>query len=143
MNASARTLCKAGLYLFVAGLALGFVLKLFPNPRAALSAHLNAVQSGTSLIALGLLWPKLAVWPRIRGALTHAIWIAFVGLEAGLVLAALVPAGAHPPAGLETAAMVLQGLSAVVMIVGVGALLGTFKPLSDPHPSPHADIPPR
>jgi hydroxylaminobenzene mutase len=126
-----RRLTQSGLLLFAFGLLLGFALRAFPNPRAALSAHLNAVQSGTFLLVLGLLWPRLAVWRAAASPLAHLVWLSFWGLEAGMVLAAFVPvasAGAVTPRGLKSAAMVLQGLSAVAMLIAVGALLFTFRP---------------
>jgi hydroxylaminobenzene mutase len=124
-----RRLALAGLALFVFGLAFGFMLKALPNPRAGLSAHLNAVQSGTFLIVLGLLWPRLAVWKAAAGPLAHLIWLAFWGLEAGMVLAAFIPAAAAvtTPRALKLAAAGLTGLSAIAMLVGVGALLFTFR----------------
>jgi hydroxylaminobenzene mutase len=126
-----RRLCFSGLALFVLGLALGFVLRVFPNPRAALSAHLNAVQSGTFLMVLGLLWPKLTVWRGAATPLAHLIWIAFWMLEVGMVLAAFGPAagsGAVAPAPLKLAVLATQGLSAVAMLVALAALLFTFRP---------------
>jgi hydroxylaminobenzene mutase len=134
-----RRLAFAGLALFVAGLVIGFAIRAFPNPRAALSAHLNAVQSGTFLIVLGLLWPRLAVWKAAAQPLSHLVWIAFWGLEVGMVLAALIPptaAGQASPRGLKLAAVAFQGLSAVAMLAGLGALLLTFRSA----PGPATDV---
>ena len=122
----ARRLWQAGLALFVFGLAFGFVIKALPNPRLALSAHLNAVQSGTFLVALGLLWPRLAVWPRFAAALCTAIRISFWTLEAGMVLAAFSPANGPPDPSVKTAAQALIGLGAVVMMISMAALLAPF-----------------
>jgi hydroxylaminobenzene mutase len=130
MEALGRTLCKSGLWLFVVGLALGFVLQTFPNPRAALSAHLNAVQSGTFLVALGLMWPQLTLKPNIRKPLAHITWVAFSVLELGMVFAAFVPAGedaAGAASALKTGATALQASSAVAMFIAVGALLFAFQ----------------
>jgi hydroxylaminobenzene mutase len=130
MDDIARALAFAGLAMFVFGLALGFFLKAFPNPRAALSAHLNAVQSGTFLIALALLWPKLAIWPRLAAPVGHATWIAFWALEAGMVIAAFATAAEEgaPAGGIRRSAGALQGLGAIVMFVTLAALLFTFGP---------------
>lgn len=49
------TLCFAGLLLFMLGLLNGFAIPRLQSPRLGLSAHLAAVQSGTFLIAIGLL----------------------------------------------------------------------------------------
>ncbi len=128
MDEITRAIAFAGLAMFVFGLALGFFLKSFPNPRAALSAHLNAVQSGTFLIALALLWPKLAIWPRLAAPIGHATWIAFWALEAGMTIAAFAPAGEEgaPAGGVKRAAGAFQGIGAIVMFVALAALLFTF-----------------
>jgi hydroxylaminobenzene mutase len=122
-------LCFSGLLLFVVGLMLGFTLQVFPNPRAALSAHLNGVQSGTFLIALGLLWPRLAVWAGTAPALSHAIWVSFWVLEAGMVMGACAPADAGPirQNRVKLVAVSLQASSSVVMLLAVGALLFTGR----------------
>jgi hydroxylaminobenzene mutase len=127
MDEITHALAFAGLAMFVFGLALGFFLKAFANPRAALSAHLNAVQSGTFLIALALLWPKLAIWPRLAAPIGHATWIAFWALEVGMVIAAFAPAEEGAPAGgVKRAAGAFQGIGAIVMFVTLAALLFTF-----------------
>jgi hydroxylaminobenzene mutase len=144
MDVFERRLCFAGLALFVFGLAIGFVLKVFPNPRAALSAHLNAVQSGTFLMVLGLLWPKLAVWKSIATPLSHVVWISFLVVEVGMVLMALAPPAAEgqAPTGLiRLGSAALMGLSTIAMLVSVGALLATFRPVA-PLPGEAAGQPP-
>lgn len=134
-----RRLAFAGLALFVFGLVLGFAIRAFPNPRAALSAHLNAVQSGTFLIVLGLLWPRLAVWKAVAAPLGHVVWLSFWTLEAGMVLSALAPAGvAAAPRGLKLAAGGLTGLSAIAMLVSVAALLFTFRQGAAAQPADNA-----
>lgn len=131
MDALELRLCLAGLGMFVFGLALGFALKAFANPRAALSAHLNAVQSGTFLIVLGLLWPRLAVWPKLSDPINHLVWVTFWALEIGMVLNACAPVGpaTERDRPIRLAAAGLMGLSGVGMFVGLGALLFAF-----PHP---------
>ena len=124
----ADRLAWSGLALFVAGLLLGFVLQRFANPRAALSAHLNGVQSGTALIAVGLLWPRLSVWPAVAEPLSHVIWVSFWLLQAGLTVNAAVKPGeqaARDP--LKLTAGILQIVSALPMVLGLGALLLTFR----------------
>jgi (hydroxyamino)benzene mutase len=130
MDDVSRAICFAGFALFVFGLAIGFFLKAPPNPRAALSAHLNAVQSGTFLVALALLWPKLAIWPHLAAPLGHAIWIAFWALEVGMVIAAFAPpASEGAPAGpVRRSAVAFQGAGSVAMFLALAALLFTFGP---------------
>lgn len=126
--AIADRLAGSGLALFVAGLLLGFVLQRFANPRAALSAHLNGVQSGTALIAIGLLWPRLSVWPAVAEPLSHVIWLSFWLLQAGLTVNAAVTPGEQASRDpLKVVAGGLQIVSAIPMILSLAALLLTFR----------------
>lgn len=127
MDSFERRLALSGLLMFLFGLVFGFVVHRLPNPHQALAAHLNAVQSGTFLIALGLLWPKLAVWTRAATPLVHLTWISFWLLEAGQVAGAFAPAGA-PPEGVKLAAAGLNALGAIGMTVAIAALVFTFRP---------------
>jgi hydroxylaminobenzene mutase len=139
MSPLQRRLCASGLSLFLLGLPLGFAIHALPNPRLALSAHLNAVQSGTALMVLGVLWSRLRL-PRWAPVLAHALWLSFWGLEAGLVLAAFVPApraGVAPVAGwLAGSVRIVGGASAVTMLLAVSAVLAAFlaQP-AEPRPS--------
>jgi hypothetical protein len=75
------------------------------------------------------------VWRAAASPLAHLIWLSFWGLEAGMVLAAFVPAAGAAevaPRGLKAAAMAFQGLSAVAMLIALGALLFTFRPAERP-----------
>ncbi len=131
MDEVSRAVCFAGFAMFVFGLAIGFFLKALPNPRAALSAHLNAVQSGTFLIVLALLWPKLAIWARLAAPIGHATWIAFWALEVGMVIAAFAPPAKEgaPTGPIRRSAVVSQGIGAVVMFITLTALLFTLGPV--------------
>ncbi len=82
----------AGLLLFLLGLLTGFAIPATRSPRLGLSAHLTGVQSGTFLIAAGLLWPHvhLAAWSMVVG---HALWLSLYALWLSLVLAAAFGAG--------------------------------------------------
>jgi len=120
---AARRLWQSGLALFVFGLAFGFFTPAAPSPRLALSAHLNAVQSGTFLIALGLLWPRLSVWPRAAAGLSWGVAASFWTLEAGMVLAALDRPASPAHELLKAASGAATVLGAAVMMICVGALL--------------------
>jgi hydroxylaminobenzene mutase len=126
--AIADRLAWSGLALFVVGLMLGFVLQRFANPRAALSAHLNGVQSGTALIVIGLMWPRLQVWPSVAEPLSHVIWLSFWLLQAGLTVnAAVKPGEKASREPLKLVAGGLQMVSAPPMVLALGALLLTFR----------------
>ena len=47
--------------LFLLGLLTGFAIPLATNPRMALSSHLEGVLNGLVLLALGVIWPRLAL----------------------------------------------------------------------------------
>ncbi|MGH7735765.1 MAG: hydrogenase, partial [Gemmatimonadales bacterium] len=74
MGAS-EILCLAGLVLFMLGLLAGFVIPRMRSPRLGLSAHLTAVQGGSFLIAVGLMWPKLALGEAMSRVLANGLWI--------------------------------------------------------------------
>ena len=124
MTETERRLCLSGLLLFFLGLPLGFVVHSLPNQRVALSAHLNAVQSGTALMVLGLLWPRIRLSPRLAAATATGLSLAFWGLE----LRILASAFALPPAGaLMKSASVLGALSALAMVLTVGTMVFALR----------------
>ncbi len=92
MSAMESTLAFTGVLLFFLGLLTGFVIPVAKSPRIGLSAHLTGVQSGTFLIAAGLLWPKLALgsWGTVVG---HLLWISLYAIWLSLVLGAVWGAG--------------------------------------------------
>lgn len=65
-SSHATPLIGAGVFLFLIGLLNGLLVHFMTVPRVALAApaqalaaHLVALMSGTFLIAVGLLWPRL------------------------------------------------------------------------------------
>ena len=124
MSPIERRLCQSGLLLFFLGLPLGFVIHSLPNPRVALSAHLNAVQSGTALMVLGLMWSRIRLAPRVASAAAMALTVSFWGLELRILAGAFAP----PSTGLlMRSATVLGGLSAVAMVLTVGLLVFAIR----------------
>jgi hydroxylaminobenzene mutase len=120
MSPTERRLCQSGLLLFFFGLPLGFAIHAMPNPRAALSAHLNAVQSGTALMVLGLLFSRLELSPRVASVAAVVLSLSFWGLE----LRILASAFAQPSSGLVMrSASVLGASSALAMVLAVGMLV--------------------
>ncbi|MBX9883659.1 MAG: hypothetical protein K2X68_01675 [Novosphingobium sp.] len=129
---TALVLAKAGLWLIVVGLLIGLAIPKFTSPRLALSAHLTAVQSGTTLLALGWFWPQLTQGNPFASLLGHALWISFAMLCLGLTLAAawgasrvlpIAGAGyrATPMRERVTAVVILAG--SIGMTLTLGALL--------------------
>ena len=93
MEDVAAVLSFAGVLLFFAGLVVGFAIPTFRSPRIGLSAHLAGVQSGTFLVAMGALWPHLALASTLSAAAGDALWISLYAVFASLVLAAAFGAG--------------------------------------------------
>lgn len=69
------TLCFTGVLLFLLGLLNGLAIPHLRSPRLGLSAHLTGVQSGTFLLAAGLLWARLAISEPWNAILGHVLWI--------------------------------------------------------------------
>jgi len=122
-------LCRLGLWLFVAGLVIGFFVQGFTNPRMGLSAHLAAVQIGTALMVLGVLWPRFALSERASARLGSTLGWSLYAVVAGLVLAAAFGAGIGAPIAAKgvraarwqelTVAVLTLGGSLGVLVVGV------------------------
>lgn len=120
MTSIERRVTQSGLLLFFLGLPLGFLIHSLPNQRVALSAHLNAVQSGTALIVLGLIAPRLALSPRVATILATTLSLSFWGLELRILASALALPAQGP---LARAAGLLGALSALGMLLAVGAMV--------------------
>jgi hydroxylaminobenzene mutase len=113
------TLSFAGV-LFL-GLLTGFAIPAARSPRLGLSAHLTGVQSGTFLIAAGLLWPRigLAGW---SGPVGHALWLSLYALWLSLLLAAAFGAGHGLPIAGQGIATT-RGRQAIVSVLLIGGSL--------------------
>jgi (hydroxyamino)benzene mutase len=71
-----HSLLRWGIVLFLLGLLTGFLLGVVPNPRVALSSHLEGVMNGTVLMVLGLLWTRLRLGDK---TLRAGFWLALFG----------------------------------------------------------------
>ena len=69
-------LLQCGVTLFLLGLLTGFAVPAFANPRMGLASHVEAVMNGLFLVALGLIWPRLVLSPRL---LAVTFWLAAYG----------------------------------------------------------------
>ena len=79
---------KSGFVIFTLGLLIGSAIPRFRNPRMGLSAHTTAVQMGTALIAIGLIWPQFEIAESASMPLAIALVVSFTLLILALVLAA-------------------------------------------------------
>jgi len=136
MDDSRRRLIWHGAFLFLLGLITGLLETKFANVRMALAAHLEGVMNGTFLIAVGAIWPEVALGTRAKSAAwwlllfgAYANW-GFTSLAALLGTAALSPVtGAGHSAepwqeALVTAGFMSVGIAiiaaTVLLLVGLG-----------------------
>jgi (hydroxyamino)benzene mutase len=115
------TLCFTGVLLFFLGLLTGFAIPASRSPRIGLSAHLTGVQSGTFLIAAGLLWPRIGL-ARWSAPVGNALWLSLYALWLSLLLAAAFGAGHGLPIagqGITTT----RGRQAIVSVLLIGGSL--------------------
>lgn len=123
MKDVASVLSFAGVLLFFAGLLVGFAIPAFRSPRIGLSAHQAGVQSGTFLVAMGALWPHLALASTLSAAAGDALWISLYAVFVSLVLAAAFGAGRLLPiagGGIKTT----PGREIAVSMLLIGGSLG-------------------
>lgn len=82
-----RRLFWHGIVLVLAGLLMGMVVQSVANPRMGLSAHTGTLMNGILVVALGALWPRLALAPRLE-RVAYASVLAGSYLGSGMVFLA-------------------------------------------------------
>lgn len=118
-------LCFSGFVLFFLGLVNGFLIPAGRSPRIGLSGHLAGVQSGTFLIAAGLIWPMMHLWPVLEAPIAHVLWLSLYAVWLSLLLGGLFGAGRGLPiAGQGITTTPAKQL--VVSVLLIGGSLGTF-----------------
>jgi hydroxylaminobenzene mutase len=124
-----RALLQLGVVLFLLGLVTGFVVPLLAIPRMGLSSHLEGIFNGIVLIALGLMWPRLALGARLqRLTFALAVYGAFANWAATLFSAAtgavaLMPIAGGGRTGDATAEAVVGFLLISLSVAMIGAFL--------------------
>ncbi|MGB7373766.1 hypothetical protein [Pontixanthobacter sp.] len=127
LEEGARTLAFVGALLFLAGLLQGLVVQQFANPRMALSAHLDAVQSGMAVMIAAVFWSACKWAPFTEKIARWALSAGMVGLWLGITLAAMTGASealpiagaghsASPPLELASSAVIIS--SSVLVLAG-------------------------
>jgi len=136
MPTTPATLCFTGMLLFMLGLLNGLVIPRLRSPRLGLSAHLTGVQSGTFLIACGLLWPRLGLTPPWSALLGHALWLSLYAVWLSLLLAGAFGAGRGLPiagqgmttsTGRQTLVTVMLVGGSLVCLLAVGGVLVAWR----------------
>ena len=125
MSNSSSLLAFSGVLLFLLGLATGFGIPVARSPRLGLSAHLTGIQSGLALVAFGLLWPRIGLWPTWEHAIAWTLALSLYAIWLSLVLAAAFGAGRGLPIagqGITTT----PAKQAVVSVLLIGGSLVSF-----------------
>ena len=82
------------------------------------------MQSGTALIAIGLLWPHFNLGPLTSTVLSFALWISTWSLSLGIALAAVYGASrVLPIAGQGFRASAKQEQAVALLVAGSAAIL--------------------
>jgi len=121
-------LCLAGLALFFLALLQGFAIPVFERVDVARGAHAAALGSGTFLIAVGLLWPKLS-FGRLAAVWAALLAVSLFAIAAGLMLSAPYPAGTeaiHRVASVLAAVLTMSG--SLALVVSLAAVMFACKP---------------
>ncbi|WP_394730879.1 hypothetical protein [Altererythrobacter sp. GH1-8] len=129
LDNNARELAITGALLFLVGLLQGLVVEHFANPRMALSAHLDAVQSGMAVLIAAAFWRSARWSVKTEQVARWALAVGMVGLWLGITLAAITGANealpiagegysATPKAELATTAVI--GTSSLALLLGWG-----------------------
>lgn len=133
----AHRLLQLGIVLFLLGLLAGLAGPALANPRMGLATHLEGVMNGLFLVALGLVWPRLSLSPRLQ---TATFWLAVYGTFANLAatfLAAVSGAGAMMPIaggrpGDATQEAVISGLLVSLALADIAVCLLVLAGLRQP-----------
>lgn len=125
-----RRFLQLGAILFLLGLVSGLTTGAMSNPRMGLSAHLEGVMNGTFLLAVGAIWPQVALSTQLQKT---AFYLFAFGTTANWMvtqLAALWGTGRMTPIaapGREAAAwqeaIVSAGLIALTIAMLAGSIL--------------------
>jgi len=131
-----QTLCFAGVALFLLGLLNGFAIPRMRSSRLGLSAHLTGVQSGTFLIAAGLLWAKLQLATAWSDVVAGVLWVSLYLVWLSLLLAgvfgagqglAIAGQGMTTTAGRQRLVTALLALGSIGCVLAVAALLVLWR----------------
>ena len=89
MNPIPQQLLISGTVLFLLSLLIGFVVPVLRNPRMGVSVHVAGIESGLTLWALGLMWPRLTLPAGLQLATQVLAVLGLYAVFASLLLAAL------------------------------------------------------
>ena len=127
MTKAEYLLCQRGVLLFLLALLLGFFVPAFPVKQTVLGVHQAAIESGTFLIAAGLVWPKFAWSARKALIVARVTWMSFYGLMLGLTIGALAAGKAGMPAPGRIVILALNVGGSVLILAVTVMMLFAFR----------------
>ena len=133
LTPAGRSLVITGAALFMAGILQGAAVDLHANPRMALSAHLDAVQSGMAVMIAGALWNTAKLGQRLEQIARWTLAIGMVGITLAAVRGAsqvLPMAGeGHDGSALaeSVVTLVVMGSSGLLTVGWALFLWGLFR----------------
>ena len=89
MNPIPQQLLISGTVLFLLSLLIGFAVPVLRNPRMGVSVHVAGIESGLTLWALGLMWPRLTLPVGMQLATQVLAVLGLYAVFGSLLLAAL------------------------------------------------------
>ncbi len=148
MNSRSQRLLWHGMLLFVLGLITGLVSQQLTNPRMGLAAHLEGLMNGIFLLAVGAVWHRAQLSPRVAGLVfstvlcgTYANWITTT-LAAVLGTSAMTPlaSGSHRAAGWQDLLITVGFVTVTVamLVSSILLLIGFRRTISNSEPTTNA-----
>lgn len=122
LEGASFVLCFAGMALFLLALINGFAIPSLKSPRIGLSAHLTGLQSGTFLIAVGLMWDRVSIWQSWRVPLAYGLATALALIWLGLLFAGVFGAGERLPIAGQGVTTTPARQRFVTILIAVGSL---------------------
>jgi (hydroxyamino)benzene mutase len=135
VDRTAGRLIALGAMLFFLGLLTGLVVPAMTNPRMGVAGHLEGVMNGIFLIAIGAVWSRLRLTPRLMtwasGLLIYGTYVNSLSVSLAAVFGAsqtMPLAGAGYVALPWQENLVTGGLvtAAVAMLIGTALLVWGF-----------------
>jgi hydroxylaminobenzene mutase len=132
MNPIPQQLLISGTVLFLLSLLIGFAVPVLRNPRMGVSVHVAGIESGLTLWALGLMWPRLTLPASMQLATQVLAVLGLYAVFASLLLAALwgtsratpiAGAGHHASRPREVAVTTLLASGSLASVIAVALVL--------------------
>ncbi len=131
---SSEELILAGALLFLIGLTQGIIIPFMKNPRMALSAHTDGVQSGLALMVYGIVWSLVDLSPLWQNLAYFSAIIGFYGLWIGITWASATGASRALPmagegySGTPTAELIVIALTRIsgtlILLSSIALVIG-------------------